>query len=302
VPEFLLRILPRRIGGGPIRIALALCLVVGASVLFWASRDYEVIAPDWDGQIRGIAYNPSHLFREKDREFVTPEHIDRDLAQIAQITSHVHTYTVGNGLDKVPEIARRYGLTVSLGLWIGSDLEQNEKEIDLGIKTALANRRVVDRVFVGNEAILRGDVTSDQLNTYIKRVRSALPARIKIATAEPWSTWLLTPEIGQYVDVVSVNLFPYWEGIPARDSLSFLQHAFQDVQDEFPDKPIDSQISLYRFDALISRVAALRPSRRATHAYPWPVDPRPHAARAPTGLSGHGRPRCLGDDRPSRAY
>jgi exo-beta-1,3-glucanase (GH17 family)/cellulose synthase/poly-beta-1,6-N-acetylglucosamine synthase-like glycosyltransferase len=236
--EFFARTLPRRIGGGRIRIALALCLVVGASVLFWASRDYEVIAPDWDGQIRGIAYNPSHLFKERDRELVTPEHIDRDLSQIAQVTSHVHTYTVANGLDKVPEIARRYGLTVSLGLWVGSDLEQNEKEIDLGIKTALANRRVIDRVFVGNEAILRGDVTSDQLNAYIKRVRAALPARIKIATAEPWSTWLLTPEIGQYVDVVSVNLFPYWEGIPARDSLSFLQHAFQDVQDEFPDKPI----------------------------------------------------------------
>lgn len=236
--EFFVRTLPHRIGGGRIRIAAALCLVVGASVLFWASRDYEVIAPDWDGQIRGIAYEPSHLFKDQDRERVTPEQIDRDLAQIARLTSTIHTYTVGKGLDKVPEIARRYGLTVTLGLWIGSDLEQNEKEIDLGIKTALANRRVIDRVIVGNEAILRGDVTSDQLNAYIKRVRAALPARIKIGTAEPWSTWLLTPEIGQYVDVVSVNLFPYWEGIGARDSLSFLQHAFQDVQDEFPDKPI----------------------------------------------------------------
>jgi exo-beta-1,3-glucanase (GH17 family) len=59
----------------------------------------------------------------------------------------------------VPEIARRHGLTVSLGIWIGSDLDENEKEIELGIRTALANRRVIDRVFVGNEAILRGDVS-----------------------------------------------------------------------------------------------------------------------------------------------
>lgn len=224
--------------GGRARIAGALLLVVGASVLFWASRDYTVIAPDWDGQVRGIAYNPSHLFSDRDRETITPDHIDRDLSEISQITGHIRTYTVSSGLEKVPEIARRYGLTVSLGIWIGSDLDQNEKEIKTGIKTALANRRVIDRVIVGNEAILRGDVTTDQLNAYISRVRAALPARIKIATAEPWSTWLLTPEIGQNVDVVFVHLLPYWEGIGARDSMTFLQHAFQDVQDEFPDKPV----------------------------------------------------------------
>ncbi len=228
----------KRIGSGRLRIALALVLVVGASVLFWASRDYTVVAPDWDGQVRGIAYNPSHVFTLKENGHITPEQIDRDMAQLSLLTGRVRTYTVAGGMDKVPEIARRYGLTVSLGCWISADLDQNETELNLCIKTALANRRVIDRVFVGNEAILFGFVTPDQLNAYIKRVREALPTRIKITTAEPWSTWLLTPEIGQYVDVVSVHLLPYWEGMSAHDSLRFLQNAYNDVQQEFPDKPI----------------------------------------------------------------
>ena len=236
--KLLHNVVPRGVLGARVRIALALGLVVGASILFWASRDYAVIAPDWDGQIRGISYSPSHLFTEREQKNVSPERIDQDLAQVAQVTGHIRTYTVAGGLDKVPEIARRYGLTVSLGIWIGSDLDRNEKEIATAIKAVLANRRVVDRVIVGNEAILRGDVTSDQLNDYIKRVRAALPARIKVTTAEPWSTWLLTPEIGQYVDVIFVHLLPYWEGIDARDSMTFVQHAYQDVQDEFPDKPV----------------------------------------------------------------
>jgi exo-beta-1,3-glucanase (GH17 family) len=88
-------------------------LVVGASILFWASRDYAVIAPDWDGQIRGISYSPSHLFSEREQENVSPESIDRDLAQISQLTGHIRTYTVSGGLDKVPEVARRYGLSVA---------------------------------------------------------------------------------------------------------------------------------------------------------------------------------------------
>jgi len=228
----------KRFGSGRGRIAIALCLVVGASVLFWASRDYTVVAPEWDGQIRGIAYSPSHVFTLRDNGRITPEQIDRDMAQLSTLTNRVRTYTVAGGMDKVPEIARRHGLTVSLGCWISADMEQNETEINLCIKTASANRRVIDRVFVGNEAILFGFVTPDQLNAYIRRVRAALPGRIKITTAEPWSTWLLTPEIGQYVDVISVHLLPYWEGMPAPDSLRFIEHAYNDVQEEFPDKPI----------------------------------------------------------------
>ncbi len=230
--------LRRRISGGGTRIALALMLVAGASVLFWASRDYAVIAPNWDGLVRGISYTPSHNFTEKDHEWTSPEQIDRDMATISQLTAHVRTYTVSNGLDRLPEIARRHGLTVSLGIWIGSDLDANEKEIDTGIRVALANRRVIDRVFVGNEAIMRGDVSANQLNAYIKRVRDALPNRIKVSTAETWSTWLLNPEIGQNVDFITIHLLPYWEGVPVKSSLGSLQRWYADVQDEFPDKPI----------------------------------------------------------------
>ncbi|HEY1637251.1 MAG TPA: glycosyltransferase family 2 protein [Rhizomicrobium sp.] len=233
-----LRTLTGCLSGVRLRIALALVLVVSASVLFWASRDYAVIAPDWGGQVRGISYNPSHLFTEKQQRHVSPEQIDRDMAQLAQLTGRIRTYTVSKGLDRVPEIARRYGLTVSLGCWISSDLEQNEKELAKCIRVALANRWTIDRVFVGNEVMMFGYVSADQLNSYIKRVRDALPNRIKVTTAEPWATWLLYPEIAKYVDVVSVHIIPYWEGISIRDAMVFAQHAYQHVQDEIPNKPI----------------------------------------------------------------
>jgi exo-beta-1,3-glucanase (GH17 family)/cellulose synthase/poly-beta-1,6-N-acetylglucosamine synthase-like glycosyltransferase len=224
--------------GGRVRIALALVLVVGGSALFWASRDYTVSAPEWDGQVRGIAYNPSRLFAENDQKHVSQDHIARDMEQLSHLTSHVRTYTVAGGMDKVPAIARRYGMTVTLGIWIGPDLAKNQKEIDLAIKTVLANRRTVDRVVVGNETQLRGDVSPDRLNDYIQRVRAALPARIKITTAEPWSTWMLTPEVGKYVDVIFVHLLPYWENADIRGSLKATENFYNHIQDEFPDKPI----------------------------------------------------------------
>jgi exo-beta-1,3-glucanase (GH17 family)/cellulose synthase/poly-beta-1,6-N-acetylglucosamine synthase-like glycosyltransferase len=227
-----------RVSGGALRIAIALFLVVGASALYWASRDYTVVAPDWDGLVRGVTYYPSHTFTSDQLKHVPPERIEADMAQLSRITGHVRTYTVNYGLDKVPEIARHYGLTVSLGIWIGADLEKNEKEINKALNVILANRRVVDRVIVGNEAIMRGDVTADQLNGYIRRVRQALPARIKVTTAETWSSWLLHPEAGEHCDVIFVHLLPYWEGASIHNSIDFLLGAYNHVQDEFPDKPI----------------------------------------------------------------
>lgn len=220
------------------RILVALVMVVGASVLFWTSRDYTVQAPEWDGQVRGIAYNPSHTFTMRQNKNISPERIDADLAQLSKLTGHIRTYTVDGGMDKVPEIAHRYGMTVSLGIWISPDLAQNDKSIDLGIRTALANRRTVDRVIVGNETQLDGTVSSDQLNTYIRRVRAALPNRIKVTTAEPWSTWMLTPEIGQYVDIIFVHLLPYWENVDIRGSLKASEGFYNHIQAEFPDKQI----------------------------------------------------------------
>ncbi len=227
-----------RVSGGALRIAVALFLVVSASALFWASRDYTVVAPDWDGLVRGVTYYPSHTYTSYQLKHISPERINADMAQLSRVTGHVRTYTVNYGLDKVPEIARRYGMTVSLGIWIGADLDKNEIEIAKALKAILANRRVIDRVIVGNEAVMRGDVTTDQLAGYLKRVRQALPARIKVTTAETWSSWLLHPELAKYCDVLFVHLLPYWESVPVKDSISFVERHYNMIQAAFPDKPI----------------------------------------------------------------
>jgi exo-beta-1,3-glucanase (GH17 family)/cellulose synthase/poly-beta-1,6-N-acetylglucosamine synthase-like glycosyltransferase len=236
--EILRRHWRSRARGGRLRIALALVLVIGATALFWASRDYAVIAPDWDGQVRGVAYNPSHAFTAATMKAVPAEQIDSDLRQLSAITGHIRTYTVDGGMDKVPEIARRYGMTVSLGIWISPDLDKNEEQLALGIKTALAHRRTIDRVIVGNETQLFGYVSPDQLNDYIRRVREALPARIKVTTAEPWSTWLLVPEVAKNVDVIFVHLLPYWELVDIRGALKFESDHYDLTRKTFPGKPI----------------------------------------------------------------
>ena len=67
------------------------------------------------------------------------------------------------GLDQIPEIAQRHGLKVLLGLWVSSFPDRTQYQITTGI--ALANRfpDTVRAVIVGNEALLRGEVSAATL-------------------------------------------------------------------------------------------------------------------------------------------
>ena len=50
---------------------------------------------------------------------IPPEQIAQDFAQLAKISKCVRTYSVENGLDKAPELARKAGLKLILGIWLG---------------------------------------------------------------------------------------------------------------------------------------------------------------------------------------
>ena len=56
---------------------------------------------------------------------VSPEQIAEDLGELAKISKCIRTYSIDNGLDKVPELASRVGLKVLLGVWIGRDRPKN---------------------------------------------------------------------------------------------------------------------------------------------------------------------------------
>ncbi|MFM2446960.1 MAG: hypothetical protein RI936_1407, partial [Pseudomonadota bacterium] len=56
---------------------------------------------------------------------VPPEQIEADLRALATVTHCVRTYGLDHGIDAVPEIARKLGLRVVLGAWIGRDALAN---------------------------------------------------------------------------------------------------------------------------------------------------------------------------------
>jgi len=102
---------------------------------------------------------------------ISAEQIEADLAQLAEITSCIRTYSNSQGLDQIAEIARKYGLSVIQGIWLSREAERNRLEIETGIALAREYRDVIKIVVVGNEVLLRGEMASADLKDIIERVR-----------------------------------------------------------------------------------------------------------------------------------
>src|SRR5205807_9774603 len=94
---------------------------------------------------------------------VSPEQIAEDLAELAKVSKCIRTYSIDNGLDKVPELASKVGLKVLLGVWLGRDRAKNALLINTAVSLAKDHSGVVTAIIVGSEVLLRGDMTASDL-------------------------------------------------------------------------------------------------------------------------------------------
>jgi exo-beta-1,3-glucanase (GH17 family) len=143
---------------------------------------------------------------------ISPEQIDHDLAILSKKFACVRIYSVGQGLDHVPEAAKKLGMKVYLGAWIGWIKKLNEKELTLAIALANQYPETVKALIVGNEVLLRGEQSEASLKAYIERAKQSV--RVPVTYADVWEFWRKHPKLESSVDFVTVHILPYWEDQP----------------------------------------------------------------------------------------
>jgi len=217
-----------------ILISIAIAVIF---ISLWALFNQPETEPAWPTRIQGFSFSPMRAGQSA-IEHVLPseEEIDADLALLADKTHAVRSYTMEGSLAQIPALARKHGLNVTLGAWIDDDEEKNEKEIEKLIAVARENYRNVVRVIVGNEAILRGEITPAQLGVYLDRVREALD--VPVGTAEPWHVWFSHKELADHVDFIAVHMLPYWEGVHVDRAVDYVVDHVNLLKTTFPEKPI----------------------------------------------------------------
>jgi exo-beta-1,3-glucanase (GH17 family) len=164
--------------------------------------------------------------------------VAQDLALIATQANGIRTYSSIQGNFDIGALAKQAGLKVWLGVWLSSNPKDNAREMNAAIAEANLHPDVITRVIVGNEVLLRRDLSVDALIADIDYVH----ARVKqpVAYADVTDFWKQFPQVAPHVDVVMIHFLPYWEDTPlsVEDALNEIQTTTNQFKAQFPGKVI----------------------------------------------------------------
>jgi exo-beta-1,3-glucanase (GH17 family) len=228
-----------------LRTPLALLLMsLGAiaAVWWWLAIPINLArAPiDPNAKLQCISYAPfrGHQTSLSPATQVSREQIAEDLAQLAKITDCVRTYATDLGLDQIPELAAKVGLKVIQGIWLDRNRQKNLIQISTGIRLARDYPGTITALVVGNEVLLRGEMTASDLAATIRLVKAKVT--VPVTYADAWELWLRNRELEDAVDFVTIHILPYWENIPIRAKFAAAQADAirQRMVSAFPGKEI----------------------------------------------------------------
>ena len=228
-----------------LRTPLALLLIslgVIAAMWWWLATPITLArAPiEPDAKVQCVSYAP---FRGSQSPldpttYIEADQIEQDLIQLAGISECVRTYSIENGLDQVPGIAARVGIKVIQGIWLGSNKLKNQQQIAIAVDLVKRYPQVITAVVVGNEVLLRGEMTTADLAATIRSVKAQVT--VPVTYADVWEYWLRNRDISDTVDFVTIHILPYWEDMPirAKYAAAHVDSIRQQVAVAFPNKEI----------------------------------------------------------------
>lgn len=168
----------------------------------------------------GLCFSP---YPTADRDAAGP--VEELLEEIAPHTGGIRTFGSTGDWATIPGMAKELGLYTAAGAGITDDPEYSASQvaglIDL-VKTG-----DVDLAVVGDENLMWETASESRMLTYIRRVKKA---GIPTTTSEGWEELLAHPAVVREVDVVVMNVFPFWEGIARDDSVDYIDAAYRKVK------------------------------------------------------------------------
>jgi cellulose synthase/poly-beta-1,6-N-acetylglucosamine synthase-like glycosyltransferase/exo-beta-1,3-glucanase (GH17 family) len=244
-------------------VAAVVALVVCVHAGLWSLLQRQQAVANVDSPLASISYSPYTRSQHPDYgDRPTPEQIRADLKILSPYTQNIRTYSATGGVELVPAIAAEFGLKVTLGIWIDKDTvgadgkvipnPRNEQEIQSAI--ALARRYSnINAIVVGNETVLTGKKTVDELISIIRRVKRQSP--VPVTTGETFDVWLGMTDpnkpghdpvkkaegatkLASAVDFIAAHILPYWGGIPANQAVEQTILTYNQLRARHPGKRI----------------------------------------------------------------
>jgi len=223
-------------------------VILAAAALFsliycWFLGQPLALADAPADRLNCVSYSPFHKAGQtpfnKD-VWISKQQIEADIKALSPHFGCVRTYTVGIGLQELPALAQQYGMQALLGIWIGRDDAENQKEIALGIELTKQYPQVVRALIIGNEVLLRREQTPPNLRNYINQVKAAVPG-VPVSYADSWDFWLrYQDELLDSVSFATVHILPFWDDdtVSVAAAAQYVVDTYRQIKAELHDKEV----------------------------------------------------------------
>ena len=202
-------------------------------VFFWITQDNVVTIKDSSAnKIESLSYSPYEGYEKK---LLSKEQISNDVNLLQNFTTKIRTYATKEAYE-ILEASKDSSMPIDLGLWIGTDYQENYLEIQRAIQILEKYPSRIENVIVGNEVLLRADINEEELFAYIDFMRTF--TKKPITVAETWDVWERVPALAKHVDFLTIHILPYWEKIPISRYNEFLLEKYSIVEKIHPNRKI----------------------------------------------------------------
>lgn len=184
--------------------------------------------------IHGLCFSP-YVEGQDTGDVLIESEIRQRIEVIAPHTKWIRTFSCTHGHEMIPRIAKERNLKTAVGAWLSNDKETNEKEINALI--ALTKNGLVDIAVVGNEVLLRNELSVQDISNYLQRVREQV-APLPVAYVDAYFHIIENPELIRQTDIVMINCYPFWEGSKIENALVDLRKMYELTRNSSPGKKI----------------------------------------------------------------
>ena len=210
---------------------------VSSDTDFTSKTDAEIKAlfsSTLNSGLHGLCFSP-YLEGQNIGDQLSESQISQRMDVIAPFTKWVRSFSCTEGNELIPKVAHQKQLKTMVGAWLGNDKTQNDKEVTALIK--LGKSGLVDIAVVGNETLMRNELTERELIVYINRVKRALPG-IPVGYVDAYYQFVERPKLIAACDVLLANCYPFWEGCSIEKSVTYLKQMYAVTQQVANGKPV----------------------------------------------------------------
>ena len=187
-----------------------------------------------EDKIHGISFSP-YIDGQSPGTEIGEQQIRDRLGIIQPYVNWIRSFSCIEGNQEIPRIAHENGLKTMVGVGLGENLDENEIELANGIEIAKAGH--ADILAIGNEVLLRGDLTEDQIIGYMQRAREAAPG-VPVSYVDAYFLFENHPRVADACDLLLVNCYPFWESCPAEHAIVYMKEMYRRATVAAKGKPV----------------------------------------------------------------